>query len=176
LLSIKLPARDEERVDELSAKARAGLLSETESQELDGYLHVGTLVAVLQSKAPNLKAPSYHLAVNRQLAEIVRERANHCCEYCLLPEFSFPLRFQIDHVLAGKHEGETVEGNLALACSIPALMSGPNTSRLRSPNTRDDGDRARACCPRNEQGRSVGSANRTHSRKRITTRQTQTGR
>ena len=51
LLSIRFPAADEERVDELSAKARAGTLTEAETQELDSYLHVGSLLAVLQSKA-----------------------------------------------------------------------------------------------------------------------------
>jgi len=51
LLSIKLPAGDEDRVDELSAKARAGSLTAAEAQELDGYLHIGSLVAILQSTA-----------------------------------------------------------------------------------------------------------------------------
>ena len=51
LLSIKLSTADEDRVDELSEKARVGSLTEAESEELDGYLHVGSLVAVWQSKA-----------------------------------------------------------------------------------------------------------------------------
>src|SRR5215475_112650 len=38
LLSMQLPRADEERVDELSAKARAGSLSDREAQELDSYL------------------------------------------------------------------------------------------------------------------------------------------
>ncbi len=60
LLAIKLPSSDEDRVDELSAKARAGSLTKAENQELDGYLHVGSLVAVLQSTARRLlkQAPS----------------------------------------------------------------------------------------------------------------------
>ncbi len=51
LLSMRLPASDEVRVNELSAKARAGSLSEAEGQELDGYLHVGSLLAAMQSNA-----------------------------------------------------------------------------------------------------------------------------
>ena len=51
LLSMRLPASDQERVDELSAKARAGSLSEAEGKELDGYLHVGSLLAAMQSNA-----------------------------------------------------------------------------------------------------------------------------
>jgi hypothetical protein len=54
LLSIKLPSGDEDRVDELSAKARAGSLTEAEALELDRYLHIGSLVAVLHSTARRL--------------------------------------------------------------------------------------------------------------------------
>src|SRR5215467_6924045 len=51
LLSMQLPLADKERVNELSAKARAGSLSEDEAQELDSYLHIGRLLAVMQSRA-----------------------------------------------------------------------------------------------------------------------------
>jgi len=54
LLSMKLPSTDEDRVNELSAKARAGSLTEAERQELESYLHIGTLLGVLQSKARRL--------------------------------------------------------------------------------------------------------------------------
>ena len=53
-LSVKLPPDDEDRVNELSAKARAGNLTELERQELDSYLHIGSLLAVLQSRARRL--------------------------------------------------------------------------------------------------------------------------
>jgi hypothetical protein len=51
LLAMRLPPTDRERVDELSAKACAGSLTPEETAELDGYLHVGTLPGVLQSRA-----------------------------------------------------------------------------------------------------------------------------
>lgn len=51
LLSLCLPAEDEERVNELSAQARAGSLTASEEQELDSYLHLGALLGILQSKA-----------------------------------------------------------------------------------------------------------------------------
>lgn len=54
LLSMKLPTADEERVDQLSAKARSGLLTEDELQELNSYLHIGVLLGVMQSKARHL--------------------------------------------------------------------------------------------------------------------------
>src|SRR3954468_7275675 len=54
LLSMKLTSTDEERVNELSAKARLGSLSESERQELESYLHIGMLLGVMQSKARQL--------------------------------------------------------------------------------------------------------------------------
>jgi hypothetical protein len=54
LLSMKLPPSDEERVNELSAKARLGSLTGAEEQELDSYLHIGFLLGVMQSKARQL--------------------------------------------------------------------------------------------------------------------------
>ena len=54
LLSMRLPASDEERVNELSAKAQAGSLTEAETRELDSDLHIGFLLGVLQAKARGL--------------------------------------------------------------------------------------------------------------------------
>jgi hypothetical protein len=53
-LSVKLPASDQDRVDELSAKARAGSLTAAETQELDNYLHIGFLLGTMQAKARRL--------------------------------------------------------------------------------------------------------------------------
>lgn len=54
LLSLQLPEADQERVDELSAKARSGSLTSAEEAELDSYLHIGSLLAVVQSRARRL--------------------------------------------------------------------------------------------------------------------------
>jgi hypothetical protein len=64
--------------------------------------------------------------VNRQLVQSIRERAAQRCEYCALPQSVFPLPFQIDHVRAEKHGGETVAMNLALACTHCNRHKGPN--------------------------------------------------
>jgi hypothetical protein len=53
-LAMKLPRSDEDRVNELSAKAREGSLTDAEAQELDGYLHVGSFLSVLQARARRL--------------------------------------------------------------------------------------------------------------------------
>jgi hypothetical protein len=66
--------------------------------------------------------------VNPDLARFVRARAKDCCEYCRLPQSVFPLRFQIDHIRAGQHEGETTEDNLALACPYCNRHKGPNAA------------------------------------------------
>lgn len=51
---MRLPPSDEDRVNELSAPARTGSLSEAEAQELDSYLRIGSLLAVMQSRARKL--------------------------------------------------------------------------------------------------------------------------
>lgn len=51
LLSMQLPEADRDRVNELSAKARSGLLTDAEEAELDSYLHIGSLLGVMQSRA-----------------------------------------------------------------------------------------------------------------------------
>ena len=64
--------------------------------------------------------------MNRKLFLKVQKRAGHRCEYRRLPQLAFPLLFQIDHIRAEKHGGETVEGNLALACTHCNRHKGPN--------------------------------------------------
>lgn len=54
LLSMQLPDADRDRVDELSARARAGSLTGAEESELDSYLHIGSLLGVMQSRARKL--------------------------------------------------------------------------------------------------------------------------
>ena len=68
--------------------------------------------------------------MNRELVRRVWRRAGDRCEYCLIPQFAFPLPFQIDHILAEKHGGESVEENLALACPHCNRFKGPNIAGL----------------------------------------------
>lgn len=51
LLSIRFDDRDIARMNELSELARNGTLSAQEQAELDSYIHVANLIAVIQSKA-----------------------------------------------------------------------------------------------------------------------------
>jgi len=50
LLSIRFGEGDIARMNELSELARQGKLTSQEQAELDSYLHVGNLLAVIQSK------------------------------------------------------------------------------------------------------------------------------
>ncbi len=72
--------------------------------------------------------------MTRELARRVRERAREQCEYCQLPQSAFPFSFQLDHILAEKHGGETVESNLALACPHCNRHKGPNIAGV-DPNS-----------------------------------------
>ncbi|WP_216595536.1 HNH endonuclease [Myxosarcina sp. GI1] len=45
------------------------------------------------------------------------ERANDCCEYCLVPEAFTFASHEIDHIIARKHGGKTKAENLALSCT-----------------------------------------------------------
>ena len=51
LLSVRFDDRDVERMNALSELAREGKLSLEEEAELDSYIHVGNLLAILQSMA-----------------------------------------------------------------------------------------------------------------------------
>ena len=51
-----------------------------------------------------------------ELRQIVIQRAAGCCEYCGLSQEGQEATFHIDHVIPLAAGGETVAGNLALAC------------------------------------------------------------
>lgn len=51
LLSLDFEPEDVDRMNLLSERAREGELSADEEAELDSYLHVGNLLAIMQSKS-----------------------------------------------------------------------------------------------------------------------------
>ena len=64
------------------------------------------------------------------LRRLVRERANECCEYCLIPEkFTFATH-EIDHIIAEKHGGLTEENNLALSCTLCNQYKGTDLTSI----------------------------------------------
>ena len=51
LLALAFEPSDVERMNQLAERVRDGNLSAEEETELDGYLHVGNLLTIMQSKA-----------------------------------------------------------------------------------------------------------------------------
>ena len=68
--------------------------------------------------------------MDAELERFVRQRAQQRCEYCRIPAFLEWLHFQIDHVIAQKHGGETAADNLALACFHCNSYKGPNIAGI----------------------------------------------
>jgi 5-methylcytosine-specific restriction endonuclease McrA len=64
------------------------------------------------------------------LRNLVYERAEGLCEYCLIDEEISFAKHQIDHIIAEKHGGETVEKNLALACAICNKYKGSDLTSI----------------------------------------------
>ena len=74
-------------------------------------------------------SPTYITAALRRL---VYERAEGCCEYCLIPETAVFATHEIDHILAQKHGGKTEANNLALACALCNKYKGSDLASLDS--------------------------------------------
>ncbi|HSU65729.1 MAG TPA: HNH endonuclease signature motif containing protein [Tepidisphaeraceae bacterium] len=68
--------------------------------------------------------------VSQALRQLVAERANHLCEYCLIHEEDTFLGCQIEHVISEKHGGRTVEENLAFACVFCNRFKGSDLGSL----------------------------------------------
>jgi hypothetical protein len=60
----------------------------------------------------------------------VRERANECCEYCLIPESLTWASHTIDHIIAEKHGGSTTADNLGLACTLCNIRKGSDLASI----------------------------------------------
>ena len=50
------------------------------------------------------------------LRRLVENRAQHRCEYCLIPAQIAFFTHEIDHIIAEKHGGKTDSENLAYTC------------------------------------------------------------
>ena len=54
--------------------------------------------------------------ISPSLRQFVFERADNRCEYCGLSQIGQAATFHVDHVIPLAEDGQTAEGNLALAC------------------------------------------------------------
>ena len=64
------------------------------------------------------------------LAQLVRQRAGHRCEYCRLPQSHSALRFHLEHIVPRQHGGGDVAENLALACPECNRRKGTNLTGI----------------------------------------------
>lgn len=51
--------------------------------------------------------------MEQSLVELVWQRAHSRCEYCQLAQAHSLLPFEVDHIIARKHDGATVPENLS---------------------------------------------------------------
>jgi len=68
--------------------------------------------------------------VSFTLRQLVRERADECCEYCLIPEAMAWAVHTLDHIIAEKHGGNTTAENLALACTLCNSRKGSDLASI----------------------------------------------
>ena len=73
--------------------------------------------------------------MDARLEAQVWRRARNRCEYCGFPAEFTRVPFQIDHIIAEKHQGRTTLDNLALSCFFCNTFKGPNVAGV-DPQTR----------------------------------------
>jgi HNH endonuclease len=54
--------------------------------------------------------------ISAELRQLVSDRAQGRCEYCLLHQNFSIYTHEVDHIIAQKHDGSTTADNLALSC------------------------------------------------------------
>ena len=74
--------------------------------------------------------------ISGSLRRLVRDRAHDRCEYCLFPDGVTFYPHEVDHVIAEKHEGLTVEDNLCLSCWVCNRHKGSDLTSI-DPRTGD---------------------------------------
>ena len=64
------------------------------------------------------------------LRQLVYDRAQGCCEYCLVSDRLTLAPHEIDHIIAEKHGGSTSAENLALACVLCNKRKGSDIASI----------------------------------------------
>ncbi|MEQ8676535.1 MAG: HNH endonuclease signature motif containing protein [Aggregatilineales bacterium] len=70
------------------------------------------------------------MSVSNEQKRLVRQRAGNCCEYCRLSQSGQLVSFQIDHIIAVKHDGTDEDDNLCLACYDCNIYKGSDVAAL----------------------------------------------
>jgi hypothetical protein len=68
--------------------------------------------------------------MDRKLREEVSRRANGQCEYCHLRSTADVMPFQVDHIIAEYHGGQTAFENIAWSCYDCNVFKGANLAGI----------------------------------------------
>ena len=68
--------------------------------------------------------------ISEELRELVADRANRTCEYCLIHEADAGYDHQVDHIISRKHDGRSVPDNLAYACVVCNCHKGTDIASV----------------------------------------------
>jgi hypothetical protein len=68
--------------------------------------------------------------VSADLRRLVIERADACCEYCLLSQDDVPFSLHIEHIISVKHRGTSELDNLCLSCPACNGFKGTDIASL----------------------------------------------
>jgi hypothetical protein len=118
-LRLKFAEQDLALLNDLAQKNREGLQSEEERKELESYVRVGDIVALLHlqaRRAMELRPGDRAIAMHASVRAEVRRRALDRCEHCHLPDAHDPTPFQVEHVVARQHRGSDKLINMAYSC------------------------------------------------------------
>jgi hypothetical protein len=68
--------------------------------------------------------------VSAALRQLVAERAEYLCEYCLLHEEDTFFGCEVDHIISEKHGGPTIAENLAYTCAFCNRAKGSDVGSI----------------------------------------------
>lgn len=68
--------------------------------------------------------------ISPQLRRAVIKRAGDCCEYCRISQADQFFAFEIDHIIAEKHGGQTLIENLCLSCPDCNTFKGSDIASI----------------------------------------------
>lgn len=71
--------------------------------------------------------------ISEQIRQVVANRANNLCEYCLIHEEDTFIACQVDHIISLKHGGKTEPENLAYACAFCNRNKGSDVGSIILP-------------------------------------------
>jgi hypothetical protein len=73
--------------------------------------------------------------ISASLRRLVTQRATEQCEYCRFPQTASLFAFEMEHIIAEKHDGMTEAENLALSCPCCNRFKGTDIGSL-DPDTK----------------------------------------